>query len=624
MKKAWKQILPIVLCLLLLLTCLSSCGGTEDPAESDPASAEASAETSDETTSEGDTTESVPETDTSAESGAEAPVASDPAVSDAPAVSEGDAPGASQTPDSSNNEDKGNTTQTTVGNVKESTVKVDGLTVHSVQTPYVSGGQLPIRILMPYPQESANMDKQAFTAYYEKMSGMRATYNFYIGSDIFVLTQTMMNSGNLPDIFMSVPVGFACAKVAKYGKEGYFADLTNKLQTWAPNAYKAINSKEHPYAKAISYAPGKVYSLPTIFPTESEGGSVNLMEERQLMINMAWLDELGLDVPETTDDLYEVAKAFTEEDPDGNGKDDTFGFGINLWTPQLWNPWGLAMSWYYTGTVTEKGEVLSGLLTDNFREGCRFYNRLWNEGIFNKQMIGSEGSTLNSMIHKTGIVSMSWVSSYLSDSELKDWSAIAWPKGKNTGDLLAGISQPGQLDSYENMIFVSAKTKSVEACLRWIDYFYTNEGAMLWHYGPEGVAYTKVGSKYKLKANVGTLAANQKVLCSYSPMEPANVLSRNASELTTREKAGARFMQEANKVNRIGKYNFSQLVQLSTEAQKAEIDKLQQPGDVQWGYKAIRGEVNVETDWNSYKNANSKDYSKWKSIYQSIFDKNFK
>ena len=59
----------------------------------------------------------------------------------------------------------------------------------------------------------------------------------------------------------------------------------------------------------------------------------------------------------------------------------------------------------------------------------------------------------------------------------------------------ADYTEPGQLDSYENMIFVSAKTKSVEACLRWIDYFYTNEGAMLWHYGPEGVAYTKVGSK---------------------------------------------------------------------------------------------------------------------------------
>ena len=75
------------------------------------------------------------------------------------------------------------------------------------------------------------MSKQAFTSYYEEMSGIKVTYNHYIGSDIFVLTQTMMSSGNLPDIFISVPVGFTCAKVAQYGQEGYFADLTGKLQT---------------------------------------------------------------------------------------------------------------------------------------------------------------------------------------------------------------------------------------------------------------------------------------------------------------------------------------------------------------------------------------------------------
>lgn len=616
MKHARKTLLPIALCLLLLLSFFGGCVKTPDgPADStaeSTASADASAESTDPVGDDSTGTPDTPDADSSDADSSDAGSTSDstPAAED----SRGNTPDSSET----RAESSGGS------NIKETTVKVNGLTVHSVQTPYVSGGQLPIRILLPYPKDNADMNKQAFTALYEKRSGMRADYSFYIGSDIFVLTQTMMSSGNLPDIFMSVPVGFTCAKVAQYGKEGYFADLTGKLQTWAPNAYKQINSKTHPYAKAIAYAPGKVYSLPTIFPDASEGGSVNKTEERQLMINMAWLDELGLDVPQTTDDLYKVAKAFADEDPDGNGKDDTYGFGINLWTPQLWNPWGLAMSWYYTGTVTEKGEVLSGPLTDQFREGCRFYNRLWKEGIFCKQMVGAEGSTLKSLVHKTGIISMSYVSTYLSDSELKDWSAIAWPKGKNTGDLLAGISKPGDLDSYENMIFVSAKTKSVEACLRWIDYFYTPEGAMLWHYGPEGVAYTKVGGKYKLKANVYALSANQNVLSSFAPMTPANVLSRNASELTTREKAAARFITEANKVNRVGKYNFSQLVQLSTEAQKEAIDKMQLPGDVQWGYKAIRGEVNVETDWNSYKNANSKDYAKWKSTYQGIFDKNFK
>ena len=291
MKKAWKTLLPLALCLLLLLSCLSGCGPSEDPADSDAASTEASAEasTEDATSADGENSADLPaDSDVATDTSVEDPTASEPAASDAPTTPDA---GGDDTPQDT---PAATTAKTTVSNVKETTVKVDGLVVHSGTTPYVTGGQLPIRILMPYPQEAADMNKQAFAAHYEAMSGMRVDYSFYIGSDIFVLTQTMMSSGNLPDIFMSVPVGFTCAKVSQYGKEGYFADLTGKLQTWAPNAYKQINSKTHPYAKAVAYAPGKVYSLPTIFPDVTEGGTVNKTEERQLMINTAWLDELGL------------------------------------------------------------------------------------------------------------------------------------------------------------------------------------------------------------------------------------------------------------------------------------------------------------------------------------------
>src|SRR5690625_7128629 len=65
-----------------------------------------------------------------------------------------------------------------------------------------------------------------------------------------------------------------------------------------------------------------------------------------------WLDELGMDEPETTSDLQEIARAFSEEDPAGDGGRTTGlvipaweGYGNNgpydLWetwqgTPNLW------------------------------------------------------------------------------------------------------------------------------------------------------------------------------------------------------------------------------------------------------------------------------------------------
>ncbi len=63
---------------------------------------------------------------------------------------------------------------------------------------------------------------------------------------------------------------------------------------------------------------GKSYGL-------ASPGSV--AKNEGLLIRKDWLDKLGLKVPATTDELMEVMKAFTFKDPDGNGKNDTYGFG---------------------------------------------------------------------------------------------------------------------------------------------------------------------------------------------------------------------------------------------------------------------------------------------------------
>lgn len=60
---------------------------------------------------------------------------------------------------------------------------------------------------------------------------------------------------------------------------------------------------------------GKVYGLYRHRPLARYG----------VIIRKDWLDKLGLPEPKTVDDLYNVAKAFTLNDPDGNGKHDTYG-----------------------------------------------------------------------------------------------------------------------------------------------------------------------------------------------------------------------------------------------------------------------------------------------------------
>lgn len=60
---------------------------------------------------------------------------------------------------------------------------------------------------------------------------------------------------------------------------------------------------------------GKIYGIPRL----------RILPRNGLIIRQDWLDALNLEMPETFDELYEVAKAFTENDPDGNGQNDTVG-----------------------------------------------------------------------------------------------------------------------------------------------------------------------------------------------------------------------------------------------------------------------------------------------------------
>src|SRR5699024_315051 len=75
--------------------------------------------------------------------------------------------------------------------------------------------------------------------------------------------------------------------------------------------------EELPHVKEAITAPdGNIYALPQV------NECYHCSYSQKLWIYQPWLDELGLEMPTTTDEFYEVLKAFKEDDPNGNGKAD--------------------------------------------------------------------------------------------------------------------------------------------------------------------------------------------------------------------------------------------------------------------------------------------------------------
>lgn len=95
-----------------------------------------------------------------------------------------------------------------------------------------------------------------------------------------------------------------------------------------------------------------------------------------------WLDALHLSEPRTINDLYNVIKAFTLNDPDKNGKNDTVGL---VEQKQMYGFPRMA-AWYGTPNIwgVQGGKLVPDFTTKEYMSTLAFYKRLYGEKLINQ------------------------------------------------------------------------------------------------------------------------------------------------------------------------------------------------------------------------------------------------
>ncbi|NOU93223.1 extracellular solute-binding protein [Paenibacillus sp. LMG 31456] len=125
---------------------------------------------------------------------------------------------------------------------------------------------------------------------------------------------TLFASGEAPDVINEFETGY---RDQLYSQK-QLLPLEALIKQYAPNYSKLL--EKYPIMRQIGTKPdGKLYEIGRVIPS-----SVQIA----VFIRTDWLTKLSLQVPHTLDDLLKVAKAFTEQDPDGNGKKDTYGYSL--------------------------------------------------------------------------------------------------------------------------------------------------------------------------------------------------------------------------------------------------------------------------------------------------------
>lgn len=107
-----------------------------------------------------------------------------------------------------------------------------------------------------------------------------------------------------------------------------------------------------------------------------------------VLVRQDWLDNLGLEAPHTLDELAAVAQAFTEDDPDGNGKDDTVGVLDRAESFQL--TFRTLAGYFGAGDqfeLDESGQLVPSFGTDHFKQAMTWYRDLYQSGYVNSELI---------------------------------------------------------------------------------------------------------------------------------------------------------------------------------------------------------------------------------------------
>jgi putative aldouronate transport system substrate-binding protein len=214
----------------------------------------------------------------------------------------------------------------------------------------------------------------------EKVIGRKLDITWVPNADYNDKLNVTLASNNIPDVMV---VDEKSPSFVRAAEAGAFWDLTGKLDQYA--SLKPLDARTGRNASVN----GKVYGIYRIRPALRSA----------VVIRKDWLAKVGLPRPETVDDLYRIGKAFTEQDPDGNGKKDTYGLIIPKWPGNYatFSPYDTIETWFGApnGWGDRGGKLVPGFATEEFVQANRWLKQWIDEGLVNRDFTTLDSGNWN-------------------------------------------------------------------------------------------------------------------------------------------------------------------------------------------------------------------------------------
>lgn len=317
---------------------------------------------------------------------------------------------------------------------------------------------------------------------YEEMTGVHIEWE---NVDPSVFTNTLAASiaaGDEPDIILKASL--SNAQSYEWGQDEILVDLAPYLEEYAPNFY-ALMEKYPDIRKSITAPDGGIYGLPQAVLAPQMRVPV------KMFINTAALEKLGMDMPKTLDELYAYFVAFRDSDFNGNGIADEIpvSASVNWLYRYFYGCFGVRTRGAHHNVVDcdlKTGELRIFAQSEDYRKFLEFLHKCYAEKLIYQEIFtdGEKNNGAFAAEDRLGAVIATTLYNLPTD-KVDGWAGIKWQvEGPDGYSLVSEVRS--NLHSTGNFA-ITYRCENVPLALRWVDYFYSDEGSLFYHAGVEGV-----------------------------------------------------------------------------------------------------------------------------------------
>lgn len=266
-----------------------------------------------------------------------------------------------------------------------------------------------------------------------------------------------------------------------FAENGALTDLTPLIEQYGPNIKRAISAE----SLAGATVDGKIYGIPTL--------NVSYVRS-DLLIRTDWLQKVGKQMPTTLDEFVDVLKAFKDQDPGGNGKNNIpMTISPTALLDNLMGAYGIYGLW-----MELDGKLVSVVNHPALKDYVTFIRGLYEQGLLDKEFATNKAATADEKFTsgRAGVYLSGWsaipgfdeaLKKNVPDAQYQFVPPLKGPDGKS------GFTKNG---GFNKITFVPKTAKHPEDAIKLVNAMLEPNTFKELFIGKEGETYTMKDGNY--------------------------------------------------------------------------------------------------------------------------------